>query len=101
VITSKAANGYHFKTGQWKVPEINCCTLPPPGQASSDHGRSRCSGSVLRSFFCAEAHDDLQQFFGSGQWQLAHPEIVEDEQGSGHQEKRQYSRFFRDLPPSQ
>jgi len=21
VITSKAANGYHFKTGQWKVSE--------------------------------------------------------------------------------
>ena len=28
------------------------------------------------------SHDDLQQFFGSGQWQLAHPEIVEDEQGN-------------------
>jgi len=24
----------HFKTGQWKVPELRCCTLPPPAQAS-------------------------------------------------------------------
>jgi hypothetical protein len=32
------------------------------------------------------SHDDLQQFFGSGQWLLAHPEIVEDEQVYGHQE---------------
>ena len=55
VITSKAANGYHFKTGQWKVPELNCCTLPLPAQASSDHDRNRRSGSVLRSFFCNEA----------------------------------------------
>ena len=26
------------------------------------------------------AHDDLQQFFGGGQWQLAHAEIVDDQQ---------------------
>lgn len=28
------------------------------------------------------SHDDLQQFFSRGQWQLTHPEIVEDEQGT-------------------
>jgi hypothetical protein len=32
------------------------------------------------------AHDDLQQFFGGGERQLAHAEIVEDERGHGDQE---------------
>ena len=32
------------------------------------------------------AHDDLQQFFGGGKRQLAHAQIVDDEQGDGHQE---------------
>jgi len=32
------------------------------------------------------SHDDLQQFLGSGEGQLAHAQIVEDEQGHGHQE---------------
>jgi hypothetical protein len=31
VITSKAANGYHFKTGQRKgAQDFNCSTLPGP-----------------------------------------------------------------------
>ena len=29
------------------------------------------------------AHDDLQQLFGGSEGQLAHPQIVEDEQGHG------------------
>ena len=32
------------------------------------------------------AHDDFQQFFSSGEWQLAHAQIVDDQQGYGHQE---------------
>jgi len=31
-------------------------------------------------------HDDLQEFFGGGERQLAHSEVVEDEQGHGDQE---------------
>ena len=36
MITSKAANGYHFKTGQPKAPreEPQCCTLLAVVQAS-------------------------------------------------------------------
>jgi len=34
VITSKAANGYQFKTGQRKVPGLRCSTLSIPVQAS-------------------------------------------------------------------
>jgi hypothetical protein len=34
VITSKAANRYHFKTGQRKVPGLRCSTLSIPVQAS-------------------------------------------------------------------
>ena len=32
------------------------------------------------------SHDDLQQFFSGGERQLAHSEVIEDEQGDGHQE---------------
>ena len=39
-----------------------------------------CAGPLVA------AHDDLQQFLGGGEGQLAHPQIVEDEQGDGHQE---------------
>ncbi len=33
VITLKAANGYQFKTGQWKVPELRCCNVPVAAEA--------------------------------------------------------------------
>jgi len=55
VITSKVANGYHFKTGQWKVPGTKLLYSASTRSGKSDHDRSRRSGSVLRSFFCAEA----------------------------------------------
>ncbi len=50
------------------------------------------------------AHDDLQQFFGGGQWQFAHSEIVDDQQGHGGQQfhvlfalaiKRGVGQFFQ------
>jgi len=31
------------------------------------------------------AHDDLQQFLGGGERQLAHAQIIDDQQGHGHQ----------------
>jgi hypothetical protein len=34
MITSKAANCYHFKTGQGKVPELKCFTLSLTAQAT-------------------------------------------------------------------
>jgi hypothetical protein len=40
----------------------------------------QCAGALVA------AHDDLQQFFGGGQWQFAHSEIVDDQQGHGGQQ---------------
>ena len=46
----------------------------------------RAVGGQQRAGPLVAAHDDLQQFLGGGERQLAHSQIVDDEQGHGHQE---------------
>ena len=50
----------------------------------------RCTALAVRGQHRAgplvPSHDYLPQFLGSGEGQLAHPQIVEDEQVYGHQE---------------
>lgn len=43
-------------------------------------------------------HDDFQQFLGCSQWQFAHAQIVDDQQGHGFQEL--HSLFPRAVPVS-
>jgi hypothetical protein len=40
-------------------------------------GRQQCGRALV------PPHDDLQQIFGRGVWQLAHPEVVDDQQRHG------------------
>src|SRR5437667_7851395 len=51
VITSKVANCYHFKTGQWKVPGTKLLYSASIRSVKSVHYRSWLSDSVLMYLF--------------------------------------------------
>ena len=54
----------------------------PNSLPQSSTGRFEVS---MRAGAFVAAHDDFQQFFGGGEGQLAHAEIINDQQGHSHQ----------------
>src|ERR1022692_4704467 len=84
-VLVRQLRGPHLSTWPWCSKRSSMARTAAASPSSLPQSSTKAVGGQHGAGPFVAAHDDLQQFFGGGEGQLAHSELIEDEQRHGHQ----------------